>query len=85
MQVFYKLEARRAELGVEDVHLSMSTLEDVFLRIAKDSEMELARDEQVFVSSRLCSADNLPPDNADGFSDFLTELKNRIGIPFIRK
>jgi len=40
---FQDLDARRGELGVVDVQLQMSTLEDVFLRIAQDCEVEEAR------------------------------------------
>ena len=46
-QVFAELEERRVELGIVDVQLAMSTLEDVFLKIAKDSEVEEATRENV--------------------------------------
>jgi hypothetical protein len=39
---FAELEARRVELGIVDLQIEMSTLEDVFLKIAKDSEVEEA-------------------------------------------
>ena len=39
---FAEVEARREELGIADVQIAMSTLEDVFLKIAKDSEVEEA-------------------------------------------
>ncbi len=47
VQVFAELESRREELEVESMHLGMSTLEDVFLRIAKESEVEVARKDKV--------------------------------------
>ena len=50
-QVFAELEGQRERLQVENIQLSMSTLEDVFLRIAKESEVEAARKEQVGHSS----------------------------------
>jgi hypothetical protein len=40
---FEELERRREELGVSDVQLSMSTLEDVFLKVATESELEEAK------------------------------------------
>ena len=40
---FRDIDSRRAELGIQDVQLQMSTLEDVFLRIAQDCEVEEAR------------------------------------------
>jgi len=40
---FQTLDARKDELGIQDVQLQMSTLEDVFLRIAQDCEVEEAR------------------------------------------
>ena len=39
---FGEVEARREELGIADVQIAMLTLEDVFLTIAKDSEVEEA-------------------------------------------
>ena len=39
---FAELEERRDELHIVDVQIAMSTLEDVFLKIAKDSEVEEA-------------------------------------------
>ena len=47
VQVFAELEAHQERLQIENIQLSMSTLEDVFLRIAKESEVEAARKEQV--------------------------------------
>jgi hypothetical protein len=41
--LFLELESRRAELGLADIQISMSTLEDVFLRIVKRTEVEEAR------------------------------------------
>ena len=46
-QLFAELEERRAEIGIVDVQLAMSTLEDVFLKIAKDSEVEEATKDNV--------------------------------------
>ena len=40
---FEELERRRKELGIADVQLSMSTLEDVFLKVATASELEEAK------------------------------------------
>jgi hypothetical protein len=40
--LFMELEARMEELGIADVQLSMSTLEDVFLAIAAQAEKEAA-------------------------------------------
>jgi hypothetical protein len=40
---FKELETRSRELGVQDVQLSMSTLEDVFLKVATASELEEAK------------------------------------------
>jgi len=40
---FDELEQRRRELGVQDVQLSMSTLEDVFLKVATASELDEAK------------------------------------------
>ena len=39
---FKEIETRRAELGIVDVQIAMSTLEDVFLKLAKESEVEEA-------------------------------------------
>jgi hypothetical protein len=43
MTIHTKHGDRREELNIVDVQLQMSTLEDVFLRIAKDCEIEEAR------------------------------------------
>ena len=40
---FAMLDERAEELGVVDVQVGMSSLEDVFLRIAKDAEADEAR------------------------------------------
>lgn len=52
-RAFAELEERRAELQIVDVQLAMSTLEDVFLKIAKDSEMEEALKDNVRTSVTL--------------------------------
>lgn len=44
-EFFAALQARRAELGVTDVQLSLSTLEEVFLAIARQAELETAHAE----------------------------------------
>lgn len=36
------LDRRKAQLGVVDVQVSLTTLEDVFLGIAKQAELEAA-------------------------------------------
>lgn len=44
-EFFAALQARRGELGVTDVQLSLSTLEEVFLAIARQAELETAQAE----------------------------------------
>lgn len=56
-RAFAELEERRAELQIVDVQLAMSTLEDVFLKIAKDSEMEEALKDNVKTSVTLSNGE----------------------------
>ena len=56
---FAELEARREELGIVDLQIEMSTLEDVFLKIAKDSEVEEAIRENRKTTVTLSSGENV--------------------------
>jgi hypothetical protein len=58
-RAFAELEERREELAIADVQLAMSTLEDVFLKIAKDSEMEEAIKENIKTSVTLSSGEQV--------------------------
>jgi hypothetical protein len=52
-EFFAVLQQRRAELGVTDVQLSLSTLEEVFLTIARQAELETAQAEGRYEKIRL--------------------------------
>ena len=58
-QFFADLDKDKAALGVVDVQLSMSTLEDVFLKVATKSEFEDAQKESRTVVVTLKSGENV--------------------------
>ncbi|KAJ7195011.1 hypothetical protein O6H91_Y513100 [Diphasiastrum complanatum] len=47
---FTKLQSRQSELGISDIQLSLTTLEEVFLNIARKAELETAAAEGRFES-----------------------------------
>lgn len=56
---FSDLEAHQQEFGIVDVQLSMSTLEDVFLKVATASELEDAKMNQKTIVVTLQSGENV--------------------------
>jgi len=60
MSRFFKtLEGRRGAIGITDVQLSMSTLEDVFLSIARQSERDEAMEQNKMVQVELKSGESV--------------------------
>lgn len=53
---FDELEERKGELGISDVQLSLTTLEEVFLNIAKQAELESAAADGTMVSLTLTTS-----------------------------
>lgn len=53
---FDELEERKGELGISDVQLSLTTLEEVFLNIAKQAELESAAADGTMVSLTLMAS-----------------------------
>ena len=45
---FERLQDRKEKLGIADVQISLTTLDEVFLNIAKQAELESAADEGRF-------------------------------------
>lgn len=52
---FAELEDRKAEFGIADIQLGLTTLEEVFLNIAKKAELESAAAEGSFATLTLNS------------------------------
>lgn len=50
-----ELQDREKELGIADIQVSLTTLEDVFLNIAKQAELETAAAEGRLVTLNLTS------------------------------
>ncbi|CAN1778840.1 ABC transporter A family member 11 [Linum perenne] len=57
--VFAELEDRQRELGIRDIQLGLATLEEVFLNIARQAEVESATAEGRFVTLNLTSGASL--------------------------
>ncbi|CAN0901620.1 ABC transporter A family member 2 [Linum grandiflorum] len=57
--VFAELEDRQTEFGISDIQLGLATLEEVFLNIAKQAEVESATAEGRFVTLNLTSGNSL--------------------------
>lgn len=55
---FDELEERKGELGISDIQLSLTTLEEVFLNIAKQAELESAAADGTMVSLTLTTSGN---------------------------
>mmetsp|Transcript_12303 Transcript_12303/g.40386 ORF Transcript_12303/g.40386 Transcript_12303/m.40386 type:complete len:2003 (+) Transcript_12303:62-6070(+) len=55
---FVKLRERRDELGITDLQLALSTLEEVFLRVSKQAEFEKAVAEKAFLQVSLVDGYN---------------------------
>ena len=53
---FDELEERKGELGISDVQLSLTTLEEVFLNIAKQAELESAAADGTMMSLTLMAS-----------------------------
>ncbi|CAL1368223.1 unnamed protein product [Linum trigynum] len=53
--LFAELEERRAAFGIGDIQLGLSTLQEVFLRIAREAELETATAEGRFLTLNLNS------------------------------
>ncbi|CAN1262525.1 ABC transporter A family member 2 [Linum perenne] len=58
-KVFAELEDRQRELGIRDIQLGLATLEEVFLNIARQAEVESATAEGRFVTLNLTSGASL--------------------------
>lgn len=56
---FTELQEREKELGIADIQLGLTTLEEVFLNIAKQAELETAAAEGTFASLILNSGTSL--------------------------
>lgn len=56
---FAELEKRETEFGISDIQLSLTTLEEVFLNIAKQAELESAAAEGRLVALNLPSGVSL--------------------------
>ncbi|CAI0399356.1 unnamed protein product, partial [Linum tenue] len=56
---FSELEDRQAEFGIKDIQLGLATLEEVFLNIARQAEVESATAEGRFITLNLTSGTSL--------------------------
>ena len=56
---FTELQEKEKELGIADIQLGLTTLEEVFLNIAKQAEMESAATEGTFATLMLNSGVSL--------------------------
>ncbi|CAL1368225.1 unnamed protein product [Linum trigynum] len=56
---FAELEDRQAEFGIKDIQLGLATLEEVFLNIARQAEVESATAEGRFIALNLTSGTSL--------------------------
>ncbi|XP_022159340.1 ABC transporter A family member 2-like [Momordica charantia] len=56
---FGELEERKGELGISDIQLSLTTLEEVFLNIAKQAELESAAADGTMVSLTLTTSGHI--------------------------
>lgn len=56
---FTELQGREEEFGIADIQLGLTTLEEVFLNIAKQAELETAAAEGTFVTLTLNSGASL--------------------------
>lgn len=54
-----ELQGREVELGIADIQLGLSTLEEVFLNIARQAELETAASEGRVVTLTLTSGASL--------------------------
>lgn len=50
-----ELQDRQEEFGIADIQLGLTTLEEVFLNIARDAELETAAAEETFATLQLNS------------------------------
>lgn len=58
-EFFTELQDRAREFGIADIQLGLATLEEVFLNIARQAELESATAEQRLVTLSLTSGDSL--------------------------
>ena len=56
---FQELQDREAEFGISDIQLGLTTLEEVFLNIAKQAELESAAAEGTLVTLTLTSGESV--------------------------
>jgi len=59
MDFFAELQDREQELGISDIQLSLSTLQEVFLSIARQAEVETAATEGSFATLNLLSGTSI--------------------------
>ncbi|KAK4374557.1 hypothetical protein RND71_005234 [Anisodus tanguticus] len=58
-EFFTELQARESEFGINDIQLGLTTLEEVFMNIAKQAELETAIAEGKFTTLTLSSGTSL--------------------------
>lgn len=58
-EFFAELQARQSEFGVKDIQLGLTTLEEVFMNIAKQADVETAIAEGRFKTLTLNSGDSV--------------------------
>ena len=68
MQNFFEaLQVRKEKLGIADVQISLTTLDEVFLNIAKQAELESAADEGRFETVHLSDGVSIQATNSTLF------------------
>lgn len=72
---FAELQDREEEFGISDIQLGLTTLEEVFLNIAKQAELESSSMEENLVTLNLSSGLSIQVRNSTkAFKDFVMEL-----------